>query len=57
MELEFKRIQRRRLFMSDESGPSSIPNSPGSSSGSGMGQTSSHTNKDQPLFTLKQVGI
>ena len=57
MELEFKRLQRRRLFMADtDSCPSSVPNSPGSSSGTGTGQaSSSSSNKDQPLFTLKQV--
>jgi hypothetical protein len=55
MELEFKRLQRRKLFMANsDSGPSSIPNSPGSSSSTGTGQASS-SNKDQPLFTLKQV--
>ena len=53
MELEFKRFQRRRLFTSDDNSPSSVPNSPGASSSTGTGQSSS--NKDQPLFTLKQV--
>jgi hypothetical protein len=53
MELEFRRLQRRRLFTSDDSGPSSVPNSPGSSSGTGTGQAPS--GKEQPLFTLKQV--
>ena len=55
MELEFKRIQRRKLFTADDSGPSSILNSPVSSGGTGTGHSSSSSNKDQPLFTLKQV--
>ena len=62
MELEFKRLQRRRLFAGDgeSSGPSSLPGSPGgsgSSSSTGAGHTTSasSSNKDQPLFTLKQV--
>ena len=52
MELEFKRLQRRKLFSSEE-GSVSNPGSPVSSSGSGMGQGAS--SKDQPIFTLKQV--
>lgn len=52
MELEFKRLQRRKLFASEE-GSVSNPGSPVSSSGSGMGHGSS--SKEQPIFTLKQV--
>ena len=53
MEQELRRLQRRRLFTSDESG-TSAPSSPGTSCGTGTGQTS---NKEQPLFTLKQVRV
>ena len=55
MELELKRLQRQRLFTSEEiSGSgSSSSGTPGSVCGTGTGH--GLASKDQPLFTLKQV--
>lgn len=56
MELEFRRLQKRRLFPSDETGPSAGLSIPGSSCSTGTTQQPT-SNKEQPLFTLRQVHV